>query len=183
MYITNCFGFTTKSVILFSKNMKYIVLFLAIVFVTYTNVQAQPQYFSYKDLKLNGLLFISIKEDILKTLGEPSKIYEPNYDCGFLSAAEQSQKFYSLQYPDLIFTGNNKSKYQLEELSFANKKYKITYKGTRISSTTTKAEFEQLFQVKIKGDEISLTTKGADDIYIFRFRKNRLSVFKYWSPC
>ena len=139
---------------------------------------------SYQDLKINNLYTITKKENIIKTFGNPSKVFEPKYECGFLSEAEQGQKYYSLQYTFLKFTGNSKEGYQLEEIKFNPKaNFKFTYKGRKLSHTTNKNQFEALFKIKIKGSEISLRYKNSESALVFTFINGLLSKINDWSPC
>src|SRR5690606_13427992 len=92
-------------------------------------------------LKVNGLDFSLKKEVILKKFGKPTRIFEPKYECGFFSEAEQGLKYFSLDYGNLRFTGNSKEGYQVEEIQFSpRQQYRITFGKNLISHKTTKKE-------------------------------------------
>jgi len=135
-------------------------------------------------LKINGLGFSLKKEVILKDFGKPARIFEPKYECGFLSEAEQGNKYFSLDYGNLKFTGNSKEGYQLEEIRFGPAfRHKVTFGKNQLSHKTTKKEFEAIFGLKISGSEKVLYNKDADDAFVFIFSNNRLTKIEYWSPC
>lgn len=135
-------------------------------------------------LKINGLGFSLKKEVIFKNFGKPARIFEPKYECGFLSEAEQGNKYFSLDYGNLTFTGNSKEGYQLEEIHFGpTLRHRVTFGKNLISHKTTKKEFEAIFGIKISGSEKVLYNKDADDAFIFTFSNDRLTKIEYWSPC
>ena len=134
-------------------------------------------------LKIDGLSLHLKKDKIVGLFGKPTRIYDPKYECGFLSE-EQGQKFYSLDYGILKFTGNSKDGYVLDELKFnPTLKHKVTFKNITLSHQTTIKEFEAIFGVKVDGSNKMLYHKGADDGYYFKFLKGKLTYMEYWSPC
>ena len=161
-----------------------IILFFAISIHAQDNPIYQGKTILYKDFKINGLLFIAAKGDIIKQFGKPQRLFEPKYECGFLSEDVQEKKFYTLKYKHILFTGNETVRYQLEEIKFdPEADLKVTYKRKPLSHLTTKKDFEKILKVKIDEDEVTLIHKDADDSLIFYFLNGRLSRMEYWSPC
>jgi len=135
-------------------------------------------------LKINGLSLTLKKDKILNKFGKPIRIYEPKYECGFLSEDSQGIKFYSLNYGSLKFTGNYKNGYVLDEIKFdPTLKHKVTFRNKTLSHQTTIKEFEAIFGIKVDGSDKMLYHKGADDGYHFKFSKGKLTEIEYWSPC
>lgn len=121
---------------------------------------------------------------ILKEFGKPNRTFEPKYECGFFSEAEQGHKYFSLDYGNLKFTGNKKQGYQVEEIQFSSRQQNsITFAKNLLSYKTTIKEFEVIFGIKVSGNETVLYNKGADDGLICKFSRGRLTKMEYWSPC
>ncbi|WP_316779883.1 hypothetical protein [Pedobacter antarcticus] len=164
-------------------NIRILIL---VLFLFVLNVHAQEKYQTIdgSSLKIEGLSFELRREVILKKFEKPLRIFEPKYECGFLSEAEQGNKYYSIEYKYFKFTGNSKAEYILEEIHFVpTMPHTITFRNKLISYKTTKKEFETIFGVKIDGDRILLHQMGKDDAFIFAFVNGRLSKLGYWSPC
>lgn len=164
-------------------NIRILILPL---FLFVLNVHAQEKYQTIdgSSLKIEGSSFKLGREVILKKFGKPLRIFEPKYECGFLSEAGQGNKYYSIEYKYFKFTGNSKAGYILEGIHFVPAiQHTITFRSKLISYKTTKKEFETIFSVKIDGDRISLHQTGKDDAFIFSFVNDRLSKLQYWSPC
>lgn len=156
------------------------------------------QKIEYNKLQLPGLSFFSEKSQIIAELGNPEKIIEPNYDCGFLSKDSQGMPFFQLHYGNVIFTGNEK--YLIEKIDFRGKKStELHYGEFVLNSETTIEEIEGIFgefeprksrfnkldrEVFLNGI-FSLNGKPtlADDGIILTFRNGMLIRFDYWSPC
>jgi hypothetical protein len=135
-------------------------------------------------LKIDGLGLTLKKDKIINMFGKPIRIYEPKYECGFLAEEPQGIKFSSLDYGLLKFTGNYKNGYVLDELKFdPTLKHKVTFRNKLLSHQTTIKEFEAIFGVKVDGSDKMLYHKGADDGYLFKFSKGKLTEIEYWSPC
>jgi hypothetical protein len=163
--------------------MKVIILNLLISIFATSSV-AKEKTISSNDFRINGLHFTAKRNDIIKTFGKPQKIFEPKYECGFLSQAEQGKTFYSLQYPSLKFTGNESEHYILEKVDLRyTSKLTVTYKGKLLSHKTTKVDFETLFSIKLNNDGVKLYHENADDALLFTFTDGLLSKIEYWSPC
>jgi hypothetical protein len=159
-------------------------LFILIISFLSIGLFAQHKTVSYDDFKINGLNLVAKKNDIIKVFGNPQKVFEPKYECGFLSEDVQGKKFYSLVYNDFVFTGNPTENYQLDMFKFTNKtNSKITYKGKSISSKTTKKDIESIFGVKVIHDQISFSEPKGETALIFRFKNGLLSELEYWTPC
>ena len=153
-----------------------ISLFMTLLF-------AQERTVNYKDIKIDGLNFITNKSDVIKRFGTPVKILKPDYECGFLSEGQPGGTYYSLQYPYIKFTGNTLN-YQLEEVLFNPKmRSKVTYKNQALSHQTTTIEFEKIFGVKISENEVTIFHENADDALVFSFVGGLLFKITYWSPC
>ena len=153
-----------------------ISLFITILF-------AQERTVNYKDFKIDGLNFITKKGDVIKKFGKPVRIFQPGYECGFLSEGQPGGTYYSLQYAYIKFTGNTLN-YQLEEVLFNPKmRSKITYKNQALSHQTTIIEFEKIFGVKVSENEVTMFHENADDALVFSFVGGLLSKITYWSPC
>ncbi|KUG08613.1 hypothetical protein ASU33_10715 [Solirubrum puertoriconensis] len=146
--------------------------------------QAKEPTLDYKALRIDGLLFYTSKASILKTYGKPTKVTEPNYECGF-HAAQQGKRYYLLHYPGLKFIGNAAEGYVLEEVDLGPRypQRTISYRGKRLSRLTTTADFQKLFGVKVEGNEKGLFNTNADDAFRFHFVGGRLVKIDYWSPC
>ncbi|CAM4328191.1 hypothetical protein SAMN06265348_11049 [Pedobacter westerhofensis] len=112
-----------------------------------SNLCAQTDYETMDGsaFRIDGQSFTLKKEVILRKYGKPIRIFEPKYECGFLSEDEQGMKFFSLDYGDLKFTGNNKEGYLLEEIVFKPAlKRNITFRNTPLSHQTTIPDFESM---------------------------------------
>jgi hypothetical protein len=179
--------------------MKSIVLCI-IVSITILNFSGAQNIGPYNttDLTVNGVPFHTSKATILKTFGKPIKQFKPQYECGFLSAEEQGEIFYSLQYKGVKWTGNKKSKYVMEELFFTKgPKYVVVLSGKKLSGQTSLSDFIKLSGVK--QDAIHTITpnqypdrvttyvdfyqNNSDDKFIFNFIDDKLYSIEYWSPC
>jgi len=146
--------------------------------------QVKSDSINYSLLKVNGLDFSLKKDLILKEFGKPNRTFEPKYECGFFSEAEQGRKYFSLDYGNLKFTGNKKQGYQIEEIQFSSRQQnRITFRKNLLYHLTTIKEFEVIFGIKVSGNETLLYSKGADDGLIFKFSNGRLTKMEYWSPC
>jgi len=168
--------------------MKNIILKFILIFFIQSSL---GQNVDFDKIKFKGLNFYSSKKEIIKKFGKPVKIYEPNYECGFLSNDEQGIIYYTLEYKKVKFTGNKKEKFVLEEINFKNdKKIFLEYGKYKFSNKTTIKDLILIFGTKIK-DQIKnrinthfmLFQKGADDGIIFFLKDGKLIRIEYWSPC
>lgn len=160
-------------------NLRFLI-FPLLLLVSNLSAQKKIEIVDGADFKVDGFSFTLKKEVILKKFGKPAKIFEPKYECGFLSEAEQGNKYYSLDYGDIKFTGNSKEGYLLEEIRLGPAlHHKIAFKNKLISHKTTKEEFESIFGCKISGDEKILYKKGGDDAFVFTFVNGLLSKIEY----
>ena len=163
--------------------MKVLFFVLHVIYLT-TGFQGSPTVIDSDEIRINGIGFNATREQILKEFGNPIRIFQPNYECGFLSTEEQGAVYYSIKYDFLVFTGNNAEGYLLEEALIApTLKAKISYKGKGLSHNTTIKEFESIFETKVEGDSVLLFFKGADDALDFTFKNGKLDKIEYWSPC
>ena len=160
------------------------ITFTFLLSVLLFTVTAQNKAIKYNDIRINGLLLNSSKSSIIKQFGNPQKVYEPHYECGFLSGEEEGRKVYCLQYPALLFTGNDKEKYWLEHIYFnKGRSFQVTYQGNPLSALTTIKAFETIFKARVVNNEIYLYVPGTDDKLIVTFKKGLLFEIEYWSPC
>lgn len=165
--------------------MKFRMIIFPLLLIV-SNLCAQSDYETMDgpSLRIDGQSFTLKKEVILRKYGKPVRIFEPKYECGFLSEDGQGMKFFSLEYVDLKFTGNSKEGYLLEEIVFKPAlKRNISFRHKPLSHQTTIPDFESIFGVKVSGSEKVIYNKGADDAYIFTFSKGKLLKIEYWSPC
>ena len=134
----------------------------------------------------------STKAQIIQRLGKPAKTTQPEYECGFLSSAEQGKTYYSLHYQNVVFTGNAQEGYLLENVEFdAAGKVVLTYGKSTFSGQTSVADLQRivggklLFDAEKEGTTWTLirSPKGSNDGATFHFRNGRLVEFNYWSPC
>ena len=140
--------------------MRTIILILAIVFSKVLLAQS----IDFQLLRLGELNFYSTKSQIISQLGEPDNIYEPNYECGFLSEEEQGRKYYTLEYLGLTWTGNDAEKYLLEKLDFSkDEKLKLNYDQDEISSHSSVSEISRIFGIDLT-DEIKSNGNMATSI-------------------
>ena len=193
-------------------NFRFLI-FPVLLFVSNLIAQNKFETVDGAAFKIDGLSFTLKKEVILKKFGKPAKIFEPQYECGFLSEAEQGNKYYSLDYGNIKFTGNSKEGYLLEEIRLGPAlDHRVTFRNKLISHKTTKKEFESIFGSKISDAETTpsvplkntdvndrggfitdkkqiftvekvLYNKGGDDAFVFTFVNGLLSKIEYWSPC
>jgi len=163
------------------------ILFLLLIF-------AEPmlaQDIDFKKLKVNGQSICSSKSLILEKFGEPIEITNPDYECGFLSSAEQMKEFESMVYKDIVFTGNREGDYILDEFKFNSDIYTLNYDGVDLKKGITIEKLQEIFgkfddryisdQTKYIG--IPNQDKIQEDGYSFQFENGKLVLIKYWSPC
>ncbi|MCB0844998.1 MAG: hypothetical protein KDE26_17230 [Bacteroidetes bacterium] len=137
-------------------------------------------------ITLNGLPFFSTQSQILEKMGPPAKIFEPKYECGFLSEEEQGRKFFTLKYPGLPFTGNETDKYLIEEIDFsANSEIQLMYNGQAIFANMTIEKLSAVFGVDFEPNSVEklIYFERADDGFVFQFKDGKLIKISYWSPC
>lgn len=156
-------------------------LFLLSIFVAQ---QVLGQKVDFKKIKYNGLNFYSTKDEIVRKLGKPKKIFNPNYECGFLSGDEQGGEYFTLDYGKIKYTGNTKEKYLLEKITFENKKVVLFYGKNMLTSETTSTQLSKIFGKKFKenGSFLIPFINGDDGIKI-ELKNGKLVRMEYWSPC
>lgn len=159
------------------------ILLLLIVNVSFT------QEFNSDSLSFNGLKMWSTKSEIINVLGQPDRIYEPNFECGFLSSDEQGKPFYAMVYENVVFVGNDKDKYVLDEIDLADG-LTINYGNQELSN---KSNLDRLIEVigdkkfeslhDTSTDSRTLFNKGSDGGWRFTLENGRLVSIGFWSPC
>ena len=155
------------------------ILFLLLIF-------AEPmlaQDIDFKKLEVNGQSICSSKSLILEKFGEPIEITNPDYECGFLSSAEQMKEFESMVYKDIVFTGNREGDYILDEFKFNSDIYTLNYGGLDLDKETTIEKLQEIFgkfDDKYSSDQsiyifIPNLDKMQGDGYLFQFKKRQAS--------
>lgn len=142
-------------------------------------------------IKYNNLNFRSTKSEIIKKNGKPKKIYNPNYECGFLSSSSQDREYITLYYNNVKFTGNKKELYVLEQVNFENdNSIIIKYANQNLTSETTLSELIKIFGNRVTkhfakklDGSIIIFQKNADDGIRISIKNGKLIRFEYWSPC
>lgn len=142
-------------------------------------------------IKYKGLDFYSTKSEIIKKFGKPQKMYDPKYECGFLSTDSQGIKFLTLDYGNVKFTGNKKENYVLDYINFENDHSIIVKYGDR--NLSHKTDFSEL--IDIFGDQIKegfgkrldgafiVLSEGYEDGLRIYITNGKLTRLEYWSPC
>lgn len=152
---------------------------------------ASPVYFNFDLLHYGNAPASASKARLVKLLGPPLRISQPHYACGFLSASEQQQPFYSLVYGLAIFTGNARRGYVLDRVRLLPGSQPLRYGKLVWSAATTRHEIERQFHVppdptekpQPDGSTLLLIRTKAADAAMFIFKQGRLVEFQYWTPC
>jgi len=166
-----------------------ILTFLTVILLSFQNTGAQN--IDFDKLIFEDISCYSSKVNIVEKLGEPLKIYNPNYECGFLSSDEQMKEFETLEYENIKFTGNNEDKFIIEEINFNNKSTSITYSNFQLNSETTLSDLEEIFGTIITNDFkndsgiviVPNENKIKEDGFQFVIKDGKLISIMYWSPC
>ena len=166
------------------KKMKRISVFISLTIIQLSFSQS----IDFNLIEYNGLKFNSSKSKITKKLGAPEKVYDPNYDCGFLSTDAQNRGFFTLDYGKIKFTGNEKDLYLLEYIDLENDdSIVVKYGNQSLTYKTSLSELIEVFGVKLeeklKGNQILIFNKKGDDGIIIKIKNEKLIGFEYWSPC
>ena len=153
------------------------------------NIQAQEFKFDTDLIKYRGLGLVSTKAEIIAKLGQPNKVFEPNYECGFFSSDEQGKSYYALQYGDVEFIGNDEEKYTIDRIEF--KEGVTVYYGEYLLSN--ESDLDRLIEVfgmkkfgrlhETSTDSVVLFEEGSDGGIRFSLKNGKLSKIGYWSPC
>ncbi|MEP0365572.1 MAG: hypothetical protein ABJN36_08820 [Cyclobacteriaceae bacterium] len=160
---------------------------ITLLLVISTSVNAQ--FLNQKLLTVNGLSFISTKEQIIEEFGIPDRTFEPNYECGFLSSEEQGKEFHSLEYSGIKFTGNQYDNYLIEELDLTkNSSIQLNYGEISLNTIPTIEELAKILGLESEIESPTDTMLRAyfgksDDAVFFIFKNGRLIKLDYWSPC
>ncbi|MEM6765295.1 MAG: hypothetical protein AAF655_10230 [Bacteroidota bacterium] len=154
-------------------------------------LMAHGQDINLRMIQFEGLTLVSSSAEIQELLGTPIKVYEPNYECGGLSAEWQAQPIFSLVYEDITFTGNKSWGYVIEEIRFGgNKEYVLTYGEFTLDENTKADKLLAIF-----GKEIQITPfeNGISRVFIpdsacdegleIELKNGKLSKITYWTPC
>jgi hypothetical protein len=165
---------------------KYLLPFLLIA-VTQASV---AQSLNYKLFRYRELGFFNKKSEILSQLGVPDSITEPQYECGFLSEAEQAKKYHSENFKNTVFTGNDEEGYLLESLLFEDG-FSIRYGEFVLTARTTVADLTSILGAEwatdledgLNGSVVISFGEQSDDGMRFVIRNGFLQKLAYWSPC
>lgn len=149
------------------------------------------QTVDFDKMKFNGLHFYSSKSEITKKLGTPKNVYNPNYECGFLSDVGNGNIYFTLDYGNIKFTGNQSEKYVLEKINFENGfSLVLNYKKHKLSCNTTFKDLIDIFGKKIinligkdLNGRFTLMHENNDDGIIIEIKNGKLIALEYWSPC
>ena len=163
------------------KNKYVTVLIIILTQLGYT------QTIDHKLIQYNGLDFYSSKTEIIQTLGNPKDIFNPDYECGFLSGP-----YLTLDYGKVQFTGNEEESYLIEEINLENDpSIVLTYGEHLLTCETNVRELITVFGKEIEeriedneNDTIVIPfEQPADDAIIIEIKNGKLIKFGYWSPC
>ena len=168
--------------------MKRVLLVFIIATIAHLGMS---QEVDFELIKYKGLNFYSPKSEIIQKLGPPLRIYDPNYECGFLSSEEQNTKFYTLDYGKVKFTGNDKEGYLLEEIECGEDcSLVLSYGKYSLSCKTNITELAEIF-----GEELTKRFKSStnasmiihhgirDDGIKIEVKEGKLIKVEYWAPC
>lgn len=160
---------------------------LILIFLTTFSVHGQT--IEAEKFKFGDLGFRSSKEEIVKVFGEPKRISEPNYECGFLSSSEQGKTFYLLDYKNIQFVGNEKDGYVIDKFNLTYG-MSFTYDGVKLDMDSDLDKLIEVFGIQLFGsfhdsstDSKLIRFQDSDDGIIFYLKDGRLSKLSYWSPC
>ena len=168
--------------------MKYSTVLYLLLFLTEPML---AQNIDFKKFEVNGQSICSSKSLILEKFGEPIEITNPDYECGFISSAEQMKEFESMVYKDIVFTGNREDDYILDEFKFNSDIYTLNYGGIHLDKGTTIEKLQEIFgkfDDEYSSDQsiyifIPNQDKVQEDGYLFQFTKGNLVLIEYWSRC
>ncbi len=167
------------------RNLNLIILLVLITELSFA------QSVDFDSIKYNGLNFYSTKSEILKKLGEPKKLYDPKYECGFLSNDSQDARYSTLDYGKIKFTGNEKELYVLEQIDLENNRsITIKYGDENLNCETDLKKLIEIFgdalakhfANELDGEIVILHVKSDDGIRL-SIKNGKLIRFEYWSPC
>lgn len=162
--------------------MKHTILIIFLLFSL--SGLAQTETLDVCDVKVDGFCFWVSKDSVVAKFGKPKKEYRPQYECGFLSEAEQGGKYYTIEYTHFYLTGNEKEDYVFDQITLGpGLSSVITVKGIKVSHNTTIADLEKILGVKSNQFGIILYFKNADDGITFSFDNGLLKKINYRSPC
>ncbi|MCK8520405.1 hypothetical protein M0D21_02435 [Aquimarina sp. D1M17] len=168
--------------------MKIFYLFIILI----STQTSFGQNLDFEKFEFKGLNFYSSKSKIIKKFGDPNKQFEPNYDCGGLSAEWQGVKYFTLEYRDVKFTGNEKEKYLIEKINFKNDNtIELIYGKHKLNCETELNMLSEIFGKQIKdriakGQLNGLFTvqhEKMDDGITLEIENGKLISFGYWTSC
>ena len=168
--------------------MKTFLIFLLTIICSQSG---SAQTIDFDKIKFQGLTSSSSKELIIEKLGSPETVYEPNYECGFLSSEEQSKNFSTLDYTNFKFTGNETDNYILNEICFNNESIVLNYAEYQLNSKTDIKTLVEIFNedsfLTLPSDTgvviVPNKNKTQEDGFGFEIKNGKLISIHYWSPC
>lgn len=173
--------------------MKTLSSIILLLFMSLVDCHAQEGSIDFSVLRLKGLEFTSEKKAIVKAFGEPLKMVEPKYECGFHSEDEQGEKYYQLVYDNIVFIGNEKEKYGIESIDFnSTSDFSLEYGKWKLNHKTSINDFVKIFGESIRENfmesdsettGVLLFFRDADSGLKFTFKSGYLTTMEYWSPC
>jgi hypothetical protein len=81
-------------------------------------------------------------------------VFEPNYECGFVSSQEQSTKYYAMEYNKVSFIGNPKENYIINRVKFdATTNATLNYGRWKLNHTTSTKDLMSIFGPSVQFDK------------------------------
>lgn len=145
---------------------------------------------NFDKITLNGksIYFGFERNEILKLYGKPIKEYDPKHECGFLTPnTDEDLPYNSLEYKNVIFTGNDEEKYIVVEIDFTLfdfSKNELMINGFIINNASTIHDLRKILKknLNIRDNKIVLND-SSDDQFTIKFKDNKITSLYYWSPC
>ena len=104
---------------------------------------ASAQVFDFEALTIDELKIFSDKEKIITVLGDPDRIYDPEYECGYFSTETQGKPSELLSFEKLGYIGTPGEEYVAERIPLDGP-FEIRYKDVVVNS---KMNLDQLIAV------------------------------------
>lgn len=149
------------------------------------------QTLDFELFKFGDLSYYSSETEIRAFLGKPIKVYEPGYDCGFLSDAGEGDHYKTLDYGFIKFTGNKNEQFLIEFVHIENNTRATLYYGEhKLTSNLDIVHLAVIFGIPIKKElrespnaTILVFNAHGDDGVQLVLKYGKLSQIHYWSPC
>lgn len=149
------------------------------------------QTLNFELFKFGDVSYYSSEAEIRAFLGKPVKVYEPGYDCGFLSDAEEGDHYKTLDYGFIKFTGNKNEQFLMEFVHIENNTRATLYYGEhKLTSNLNIVQLAIIFGIPINKElkespntTIIVFSANGDDGVQLVLKYGKLSQIHYWSPC